>query len=318
MVNRGTSTRMALIHDKRGFFFTIITIVTLSLFLITYGIYNEFKERSSEQKRVKTLDSFLKATEADLSRQAYIMGFRAIFIIESAISASGSYSSNVNAQVNEIIQNGTLGGVPQPLMVEATLPEISALANEKASKLNAELTLSQPTIHVFQRDPWHVIVQINTTLILNDKNDKANWTIDESIEAPLKIDNFEDPLYLVNTNGLVTNKITRTPYENFTQGVDVTNLIAHATNSYYTATSLAPSFMQRLEGNLTPSEEGIESLVNLQELSSAGVTVQDKSVVDHLYFSSQNPPDYRIQGMQSWFKIDDAHLQLYGVEELIL
>lgn len=296
----------------------MLTIVILSLFLITYGIYNEFKERSSEQKRVKTLDSFLKATEADLSRQTYIMGFRAIFIIESAISASGSYSSNVNAQVNEIIQNGTLKEVPQPLMVGATLPEITALANEKASKLNAELTLSQPTIQVFQRDPWQVIVQINTTLVLNDKNDKANWTIRESIETPLRVENFEDPLYLVSTNGLVTHKIIRTPYENFTQGADVTNLIDHATNSYYTATSLAPSFIQRLEGNLTPSENGIESLVNLQELSGAGITVQDKSVVDHLYFSPQNPSAYRIQGMPSWFKIDDAHLQLYGVEELIL
>lgn len=305
-------------HDKRGFFFTVLTIVLISLFLLTYGIYNEFQERTSEQKRVKTLNAFLQALEADLERQAYIMGFRAIFIIESRIGETGSYSSSVITQTNEIIKNGTLEGITQPLMIGATFNEIISAANEKALKLNAEINFTSPTITVFQTDPWNVIIQINSTMHLRDRNNKAAWILNKSIEVPIGVDNFEDPLYVLNTNGLVTNKITKTPTTVFTQGSDVSALLAHVTNSYYTETSLAPNFINRLEGNLTPSPTGIESLVNLQELSGAGITVQDKTAVDHLYFSEQTPFSYRVQGMPSWFKIDSNHVALYDVENLTL
>lgn len=318
MVNRSTGAGMALMRNKKGLFFTIVTIVTLSLFLVTYGIYNEFKARSSEQKRVETLDNFLKAIEADLERQIYIMGFRAIFIIENKITEQGSYSSNVPNKISEIILNGTLDGIEQSLMIEATLPEIVAATNEKALKVNAELNLSQPLISTFQRDPWHIIVQMNTTLVLRDRNGKARWTLNKSIEAKINIENFEDPLFLVGTNGIITNKITKTVYTPFTQGMNVENVLAHTTGSFYTETVLAPSFLNRLEGNLTPSSYGIESLVNLQELSGAGMTIQDKSAVDHIYFSVQNPSSHRIQGMPSWFKIDNAHLVTYGVENLTI
>ena len=318
MVNRGPSARMALMNDKRGFFFTALTIVLISLFLLTYGIYNEFKERTSEQKRVKTLNGFLQSLEADLERQAYIMGFRAIFIIESKIGETGVYSSSVLAQTNEIIKNGTLEGISQPLMIGATFNEIVTTANEKALKLNAEINFTSPTITVFQTDPWNVIIQINSTMHLRDRNNKAAWILNKSIEVPIRVENFEDPLYTLNTNGLITNKITKTPTTLFTQGSDVSVLLAHATNSYYTETPLAPNFINRLEGNLTPSPTGIESLVNLQELSGAGVIVQDKTVIDHIYFSGQTPLSYRIQGMPSWFKVSSDHLTLYGVENLTL
>lgn len=316
MVDRSAGKNMAL--NRKGFFFTILVIVIISLFLLTYGIYNEFKQRTSEQQRIETLESFLQAVEHDLERQAYIMGFRALFIIESDISGTGSYSSNVAQSVQEIMINGTLNTQTQPLMIGATFNEIESAINEKASKVNAEVYLTSPTITVLQRDPWHVIVQVNTTLLVKDKNDKAQWRINKSVEAKISVENFEDPLYIINTNGLVTQGITKTPYEPLVQGSNVANLSAHASNSYYIASPLAPSFIQRLEGNTSSSIYGIESLVNLPELSAASISVLDKSVVDYVYFSSNNPVSYRIQGMPSWVKIDNAHLVMYGVENLTI
>ena len=43
------------------------------------------------------------------------------------------------------------------------------------------------------------------------------------------IENFDDPVYYLNTNGKVTNKVVKTPY-NFDS---VSNLTLHLADSYY-------------------------------------------------------------------------------------
>jgi len=72
----------------------------------------------------------------------------------------------------------------------------------------------------------------------------------------------------------------------------------------------------RFEGNLSSSDCcGIESLVNLNKLADAGVSIDSSSsVVDHVYFnSSYNPPaTLKPLGCASWFKLDNEHLSKYG------
>ena len=68
---------------------------------------------------------------------------------------------------------------------------------------------------------------------------------------------------------------------------------------------------------MSANVNGIESLVNLQKLSSQGLQVQDKSVIDHIYFSSSNPSKQHILGMPSWFKLDDSHLAAYQASGII-
>ena len=97
---------------------------------------------------------------------------------------------------------------------------------------------------------------------------------------------------------------------------DVSNLKKHVENSYYINSSLAPGFLNRLQGKLSSNANGIESLVNLQKLSNQGITIKSKSVVDYIYFSENNPVSYPIIGMQNWFRIDEAHLDIYDVRDL--
>ena len=318
MVNRGAGPRMAMMREKKGMFFTMLALVILSLFLLTYNIYHEFSQEKSGQKRVKTLDNFRAAVEQDLGRQAYISGFRALFIIENRITSTGTYVTSMNEAVREIITNGTLYQEPQSVMFGATWNEIEQAVNEKAAKMNANVSLSDPIISVMQNDPWKVHFIFNTTLVIEDKSRSVRWTINKSVIADIRVNNFDDPIYIISTNGLLTNKIMKTTFVPFVQGTNVANLSAHATNSSYTNSSLAPSFLKRLEGDFTPDAQGIESIINLQELSAAGIPLADKSVVDYIYFSAQNPSSYRIQGMPSWFKLDSPHLSLYGVENLTI
>ena len=71
--------------NKKGFFFTGIAILLLSLFLASYTFYDDVQDRKSVQKRVETMNSFMFSIEKDLERQVYVSGFRTILVMEKEI-----------------------------------------------------------------------------------------------------------------------------------------------------------------------------------------------------------------------------------------
>lgn len=262
------------------------------------------------------MNSFLENIESDLPRQVYIAGFRTIVIDQKYIAETGSYLTNATESMNELFFNGTLYGTIEPLMAGATIPELSAELQQKAGKINAILTINNQNLTITQSDPWNVQFTLTTEFRLADEQGLVSWNRTIISSANVSVEGFEDPFYTLNTQNQVVNIISKTNYTSFVSGSDISNLYAHTVNSYYLATPLAPSYLDRLEGKTTPNAQGIESLVNLQRLSSAGLTVSQKSVVDHIYFSAQNPQAHRITGMPSWFYLDDAHLNTYEASGL--
>ena len=81
----------------------------------------------------------------------------------------------------------------------------------------------------------------------------------------------------------------------------------------------------RLQGYLISSEYGIESLVDIDEFSTRGAPVKDKTIVDYIYFSTQDPAYHHVIGAPSWLKLDNrsntynnqTHHDLYEVNDLI-
>ncbi len=307
-----------MMKNKRGIFFTTLVIVIFSLFILTYTFYSQTQERRTIQKRISTMNGLVFSIEENIPRQLKATGFRIIFLFEKRITETGSYISNLNGTFNEMFFNGTLYGQTnaeiQALMQGVTLPGIIATLQEKASKINVEINITNPSISISQEDPWNVKIIFNANMIVKDKNNLASWNKTTNVVTYISISGFEDPFYIVNTNGLVTNKIVKTPYENFVSGSDISNLLAHSQNSYYTSSTSAPSFLDRLEGVNAPNTNGIESLVNLQRLSSQGIIIEDRSVVDYIYFFGDGSACNVVPaGMPAWFKLDNAHLSAYQV-----
>lgn len=318
MVNGSAGKKMEIISiNKRGIFFTILAITLLSLFVASLGVYSVVQDRSSINSRISTLNNFIFSLEQDISRQGYISGYRAILSLGDHITSTGSFLNDSEKSIREAILNGTIENETLNLMEGYTLPELNSRISEFAKNTNIEINYSLRNLSVSQDNPWEVKIDMEMELFIRDANDLASWNKTEVISSRIKIIEFEDPLYIISTNGLVANKIKETPYEPFVSGSDVSNLMNHVNSSSYIASPLAPSFLDRLEGNLTANENGIESLIYLPRISSQGLTTKEKSVVDYIYFSENNPPSYKIEGTPSWFRIDSEHLTAYGVEELI-
>jgi hypothetical protein len=303
--------------NKKGIFFTIIAIILLSFFLISFSFYSFIEDRGPINKRVTTLNNFVFSLEKDLSRQGYISGYRAILSIEDYITSTGLFLEDAESSIKEAILNGTIKNETLNLMEGYRLPELNLRISEFGNKMNLIVNYSLKNIYVSQEDPWNVKIDMEMEIFIKDKNNLASWNKTEIISSKIEIIDFEDPFYVINTNGLVVNKITRTSYEPFVSGNNVTNLFLHVNSSNYIASSLAPSFLDRLEGKTNANINGVESLVYLPDLSSQGLKIKEKSVVDYIYFSDEGDGSYVVDGMPYWFRIDEVHLDIYGVRDLI-
>ena len=293
----------------------------LSLLLLSYSIYDITKKDDAIKKRIETLNDFVFSIEEDLSRQVYASGYRIIFIFQKNIIDTGDYIDDVDSRFEEAFYNGTLYDENQSLMEGVIFSDIKEALEKNGEKINAEVNFTNSSVSISHKKPWEVKVTLKGRLIIKDKANLASWNRTQEVNAYIPIDTFEDPVYIVSTNGFITNRFIKTPYNNFVQGSDVSNLSNHLENSYYTENDNSPTFLDRLEGNLSAeSEEGIESLVYLPELSNAGISVKSKSCVDYIYFSDENPEAYKISGMQDWFKIDNQsnRHEVYNVSHIII
>ena len=304
--------------NKKGMFFTILVISLLSLFVVAYASYSVIDERIAVNKRIETMNNFVFSLEQDMSRQNYISSYRAIVAIENYITNNGIFISSSEQAIKEAILNGTINNQNILLMQGYKLKDWNSRVSELADKVNLIVNYTLEDVTISQEDPWNIKIEVLINIFIKDKNNLASWNKSQVISSKIEIEGFEDPLYLINTNGKIVNKINKTNYVSFISGNDVSNLSMHLQNSYYISSPQAPSFLDRLEGKISANEQGIESLVYLPELSAQGIPAKDKSSVDYIYFSSQNPVSHHIQGMPSWFKLDDAHLDIYNATGLTI
>lgn len=295
--------------DKRGIFFTLITIIILTIFIITVSI-SQFQRDDSIVTRVSTMESFLSSLDKDLERRTYIFGIRAILSMDSYILNKLTYINNFDSVVNELFFNASINNNFMNISDGTTYNDTLNEVNFFAKKFNVMVKFDHINITIYQDSPWFIVVNWTVNMTLEDIGKLARWERIHSYIVYVSVENFEDPLYIVGTNGSYTNIIKKTPYEgNYVTGSDVTNFSRHVNNSYYANFSnAAPSFLDRIQGNIASnSPYGIESFVNLLALSQQGVSTKDKTTTDHIYFSSSDPSKRTVSGMPPWFKIDDQN-----------
>jgi len=309
MVHGGTGKNMVLIKDKRGIFFTSLVIVILILFIGTYTLQTEFKTRKDIQNRVSTMNNFLFSVEQDIPRQLHASGFRIIFLFEKRIAERGEFITNFDSTFAELFFNGTMYGEVNDeintLMNGAKFSDILTSTQDKLSKINVDIELTSPRINVSQVDPWNVKVTLTAGLVMKDKGDIALWDKTLISTTYISIAGFDDPLYTKNTGGMLLNKINQSIYSNFSNAGQLLNEV---NNAYYRSSTAGPSFLDRLQGNTGADVNGIESLVNIPELSGATSGI---SIVDYHYFGDQASGS-PVAGMPSWFLIDSGNSGVYS------
>ena len=315
---------MAIKTNKKAMYFTLLTIAFLTIFIFIFVIH-QYQRLSDDmltiELRVDAMNDFIKNLNRDVERGLYISSYRALLSLEGYIISKGKFLNDTPNNFKEAVINGTLFGENLSLMKDdaVTFPDWINNIKGQSRKLNINAEIITRNVSLYQKDPWFITIGVNYTLIVNDTTAIASWTRQEYTETEISIEGFEDPLYIVFGLGRVTNTINKTIFENnYTFNINgtwnVSNLLAHIDNSLYTANPNAPSFLARFQYNLSPSEYGIESMVNLEKLSEQSIDINDgASIIDYHYFPDDGNGDYRINLTPSWVKIDDEHRAKYNV-----
>ena len=307
---------------KKSMFYISAAIALTLVIFITYGVYYNTKKLSDKfdviETRIESVNFFIKDVEKDIDKGAYITGFRTLLSFNQFIATNGSFLDNVNSRFQESFLNGTIYQQPLSLMTSSTFTDWANKISAEADKIDIKFNYTINDVKLNQTDPWSVDIGLNITLDIRDKRNTSYWIRNRYLMTKINIIGFEDPLYVVNSKGRVTNTITQSNITNFVVNGDVTNLLVHANNSYYSAHNDSPSFLMRLEGNMGNSTNGIESLVNLDKFQQQGLVLKDRSIVDSIYFNNQITTNYRINNTPEWFKIDQNHLGFYQVTNITI
>ena len=233
------------------------------------------------------------------------------------IADEGVFIEDLENGFNELVLNGTYKDEEMGLMRESTFTEWAERVAKEAEKTGIAVNFTVHNVSINQTDPWYISVDANINMTIRDKKNTSSWKKTEHVITEVGIENFEDPLYVVKSIGKVTNVIVRSPITDFVDGNDPSNLVKHLNNSYYIESNVSPNFLMRLQGDLSNSSTGIESLVNLKEFQEQGVTIKDRSAVDYIYFGTETTTNYRINKTYEWFKLDEYHLKIYEAEDII-
>ena len=183
---------------KKGFLFTLVTIFALMVFIFSLTFQSNIKIKNrmhAIESRIRTMDSFIEDFKRDFERGLYISSFRALLSIENRIVADSVFISDTKALFHEAVANGTLDGVPSPLMSGAKITDWITKIKEEAEKINIILNISvisDPSLG--QDDPWYIRVSMNISYVVEDMGGIAIWNTSGEIVAQIPVQGLEDPL----------------------------------------------------------------------------------------------------------------------------
>ncbi len=309
---------------KKGIFFTIISLilVIMILLIVSYKFSNKLRFKEVViSRRVDSVNNLIKSIDNDLERAIFISGFRTILGMQQYIEEHGVFFNNTEDSFREIFLFGKFGNETISIMNDSSFLNWTSRIIEKSRELNVRVNFTNINVSVWQQDPWNVKVRVVMLGSFSEMSGLGNWSYYFNRTSTISIIGFEDPLYIVNGYGKVTNTINKTPINNFVVGNDTTNLLFHLNHSLYKESTRAPSFLMRFSNNLTASNVGIESLVNLNDFIEAGIPTRTKSVVDYIYFSNRTTSDLCVDNdkaepdLPSWFRLDlnDDHVGTYEI-----
>ena len=311
------------INSRKGFFYTttaLIFIIVIITVFYTFEVYKYNYIDDSIEKRVTTMDDFIDSISADAERAAYISAFRTLIVLDEYVSETGLFLDNTEETFKEAFYNGTIGDTTPLLLENSSFSLYVDKVNQKSNDFDIFMNLTVTQIDLSHSTPWTIRVDIHSNVIIVDLKGLASWNFNETFTTEIPIDNLNNPLYTVNTLGKVKSFIVRTNITVFVDDSnDTTNLMDHIIASYYKPSNKSPSYLMRFENNLSSNEFGIENLVDLELMAQQdGVDVfYNMSIVDYIYFGQQTEDDKcDILNMPSWFRIDEAHLEDYEINQL--
>lgn len=389
----------------------IITIPMIMFFSYTMLSNQESKADIYRGIVAEQVTIVADSMDSDFRKAMEISGKRALIAAVNWEVLKGEGLTDAVSNLTELIENGTINGTENLIMEGNTLVNWSTKISEV--RTNFETNINYGNLKIVS-DGFNLVLSAGINISVVDSIMEMSMiknNIPESVNIPvLEID---DPLYTLNTYGLIHRSIFEYPYEykamkvveggsnssgscsgnvttdsgdpspggkillisNSSKVSDATlsgfggviaevdrNLSLIGLSCYNTGNDSAvylvnsttesssykrvyidnvtkstwhlpfrdavengfyfegtgPNITNRMENRTNVSGNGIESIVNIQELFMEGIEIRENQVsVDYLYFANEDYNGYGVRGFPGWLRLDCTRAAEYGLEELL-
>lgn len=309
--------------SRKGFFYSIsvlIVLVPLIALLVYYSLLSSGSSSAETSKVVsEEAENFVLSIDADFHRALQTSAKSAVLSSISEVISHGQPQANARTALKNLVATGSSSGEGQtyPSMGQNYLQSwADSMQNLSLYYgLNSTITVNASSVDVSNYGPFALVFAANISVFTQPKlNPQSfNFTRNYTARAVVSIEGFEDPLYELNSQGVIARLFA----QNSTAITNATLLDSMISDKLYVPDPDAPDFFNRLEGNLSASPYGIETIVNINEFISQDIPIHNQSHVDHLYFNSslsdQGHPVNSTSG--SWLRLDCAHASFFGVAD---
>ncbi len=334
-----------------GIFYSLMVLSLLAPIVLYITSYMGAVQTQGEQMTVKfegiELANYADSIALDVPRVLDIASKRAIVAV---IDYTDTYGRTVNDSDGElkhlILLNNYSNGASAPIMMDSSFANWIRSTELIGANHGFIANISVMNLKINHSDPFTLNFSIELQANITDRGGNMKLFRIYNATTLVPIEGFTDPIYPLNTLGSIERKIKKA---NMTIN-DTTSLSYMINESWYTNSSEAPSFMERLQGCLSTKDVphnctnkypnmGIESFVNFYELVQSapkGMPVRPNStMVDHLYFNSTFFQGCNVTGItyegtpvdpgtgvtiitsnpNNWFKMDNDHAAIYKITQ---
>ena len=303
--------------NKKGFFFTFIAIVVLSIFIVVFSYeteipYNNFE---SEKPQIKVVNAFIKdIEEVFLTRVLYSSGLVVLNALENETEYYGKVDNVEIAAESLLLLGEWPSGTYEPIMENHTLMNwTEKLVGLAWDEFKIKMNLTFHEVRVRQYSPWFLSIETDFTMLVNYS--ETTYLIGDEISINLSVIGRRDPLF-IQLDHFLNNDSDRIINKVHIEEWNYSSIIEHIDNQTFEFSNRAPSYIMRMENKSEYSTCcGIESFMNSSY-------VQNYSYVDHQFFNRTNfCPGQLFNLTDVWdaplgkgenFKLDTLHLAQYG------
>jgi len=204
---------------RKGIIYSLLTLLLLTPSIILMIMYFSSAriegENLSNKIRADDLNSFQKSLLEDLSRSLKISTQRAILYADELIATTGKPLSDSSKNISEMVLYGTLDNKPVPSLLGSGGSTCNTVSCWKenyttiAKQVGFDLSVDIVSVSIKPYDSWNLNSSAEIKISLNDTgtNSSISHTVTQSSKVP--ITGFEDPLYIIETNGKVSRLIKK-------------------------------------------------------------------------------------------------------------
>ncbi|MFH1133041.1 MAG: hypothetical protein V1735_00975 [Nanoarchaeota archaeon] len=281
---------------KRGIFFTLISLMVVSLLIVIYGSTSRSNpigvfstQAESEHARVAQADRFVQYLSSSYLEQIVrATSYRSLLALTNYINDNGIFVTNADAALQEAIRMASVNGVPLPEMDDNTLDDrLDELEVEARHGLLLNLSFTVLDVRFYQDNttgPWQL--GVNATINFTVDAELAQWNKTAAIVTRMDITGLEDPYWSAHTDGAFSHIIRPANVSVW----DKSMLQGHIRNQTYAESQVAPSFFMRLMDDSGASDCcGIEAIIDFEALPPPLPVRYNMSYVDYCYFGQLCP-----------------------------